>query len=241
MDEMKNIFSQLNLKMLSDDEERELEEEEKRQSELKSLENFKNCGIGLAYFDCDFSNYKIESPEQQEILEKAREYFRLIRSGRKTNMILNGNAGEGKTHVVAALLKQFCRAVKTEKVNGYELKSNYSVHYTSSKDLCDVYSRTQVFNSGYSTCSFYTDFVKSYDILAIDEVGKAISKNEWEIIFDVLDKRMQNKKSTILVSNLPYEQLNASLGDYGMSRLNIDGNLIKVDTTGLPDYRQVKK
>ena len=123
-------------------------------------------------------------------LNKARDFFKHVIKGERTNMILTGTAGEGKTHVVVGLLKALCFTAKTGKINDFEVKGFYSVRYITSKDLCDSYARTQRFDSGYTTYSFYNDFVKSYDILAIDELGKATTKNEWEILFDILDKRL---------------------------------------------------
>lgn len=241
MSDIKNGLPLIKFKVHTEEEDRKIQEMEERAEFEKCMQKFKSCGIGPSYYEYDLKSYETKYPAQAEILNKARDFFKHVIKGERTNMILTGTAGEGKTHVVVGLLKALCFTAKTEKINDFEVKGFYSVRYITSKDLCDSYARTQRFDSGYTTYSFYNDFVKSYDILAIDELGKATTKNEWEILFDILDKRMQAKKSTIIVSNIPYEQLNANLGDYGMSRLNIDGNLVKVDTTGLPDYRQQKK
>lgn len=202
------------------------------------LDKFKSCGIGKEYFNFSLESFEREMPKQKEMIDKARIYFGHIIHNEKSNMLITGNAGEGKTHLAVGLLRQFCFQKHKIKVNGYEFESFYSVHYLTSKDLCDDYRKTQAFNTQYSTYSFYRDYTKTYDIMVIDELGKSTDKAEWNILFDVLDKRMQEGKSTIIISNLDYETLNSSLGDYGMSRLNISGNLVRIDSTGLPDYRQ---
>ena len=76
--------------------------------------------------------------------------------------------------------------------------------------------------------------------MAIDEIGKATNKHEYELIFDLLDKRLAMGKSTILISNQSYDDFTNSVGEYAMSRINTDGNMILIDTSDLPDYRQNK-
>lgn len=227
--------------VITEEMDREIAKELAEQDRQECLATFKQCGIGEKYYEYDLQSFRTDYPKQVEMLNGARKYFSLIKSGKVTNLMLTGNAGQGKTRLVVGLLRQLCFEKKTIKLEKYEVEGHYTIRYVTSKELCDLYRRTQSYGTDYSAYSFMRDYGRSYDVLAIDELGKSGDKAEWEILFEILDKRMQSKKSTIVVSNLSYDALNTQLMDYGMSRLNIDGNLVQIDTTGLPDFRQNKK
>lgn len=223
--------------------EEEINEHEKRvieyekEMELKSrLSAFRCCGIGELYYDCDLKTFNTDYPKQKEMLNLARAFFSSVKSGNITNMLLYGNAGQGKSTLIIGLLKEFCKTVR--KVV-YGINQYYTICYITSKDLCDILEKTKSFSYNKSWDMILNDFA-FYDVLAIDEVGKATSKFEWEVLFSILDKRIQFKKSTMFVSNLEESDLQSGFSDYGMSRLNYNGNLLKLCTSGLPDFRQMK-
>lgn len=208
---------------------KEIEEEEYQRYKV-----FKNCGIGEMYHNCDLRNFSTELPMQKTMLNSARNFYSKVKSGQMTNLVLLGGAGEGKTTLISGLLREMSRTVKS---NQFGLKQYYSICYITSKDLCDILQKTKSFNSDKSWDKTLNEF-SFYDILAIDEVGKSTEKYEFEILFSVLDKRMQNKKSNIFAGNLDYDSFVDGFSDYGMSRLNIGGNLNLLQVSGIPDLRQ---
>lgn len=218
------------------------EEVEKYEQEVdmqRCTEAFRHCGIGKQYFNSNLQDYSRKYEQQKNVIAQAREFFKKVLSGSQTNMIVVGDAGEGKTEFAAGLLKQFAFTKKKVMLNGHELESYFSVKYTTSFELCTAFRKARGYNTkDYGEFSFYRDFTRTYDIMVIDEVGKGGEQNEWALLFDVLDKRMQESKWTVFISNLPYKELNSKLSEYAMSRLNADGNLIIIDTSGLPDFRQ---
>lgn len=220
----------------TEQEEREkyIREQEEKAEREKRLIAFRHCGIGELYWGCDLHNFKTEYPMQEKMLVSARKYFNNVIHGQISNLVLLGEAGRGKTTLAVGLLKQFTLTVK-EVLFG--LNQYYTVLYITSKDLCYMLQKTQSFSYGKSWDKILNDFA-FYDVVVIDEVGKATVKNEFEFLFSFFDKRMQNKKSSIVCSNLTYDEFNTNMSDYGMSRLNVNGNLILVNVEGIPDLRQ---
>ena len=57
-------------------------------------------------------------------------------------------------------------------------------------------------------------------LLVLDEIGVATGGNDGvTLMFDVLNARYANRRATILTSNLPREQLLASLGERVVDRI----------------------
>lgn len=216
-----------------------VEEYEKKQTAEKCKKAFMECGIGKDLLGASLKLYDQSYEKQKAVMNKVREFYSHVIKNEKSNMVITGDAGEGKTILAAGLLKQFCYTKKKTILNGHELEGYYSVKYLTSFELCAMFRKARSYSSkDYGEFSFYRDYTRTYDVMVIDELGKAEDPNEWLILFEVLDKRMQEQKWSVLISNLQYAELNKKLSAYGMSRLNIDGNLILVDTTGLPDFRQ---
>lgn len=228
-----DIFSGLTEEQIKEYESRVIEQERKQEHEQRTMA-FRGCGIGELYWSCDLHNFSTEYPMQKTMLNTAREFYSKVTKGIPSNLAIFGGAGEGKTTLAVGLLKQFTFTVKS---NEFGLKQYYSICYITSKDLCDMLQKTQSFSYGKSWDKILNDF-SFYDVLVIDEAGKATVKNEWDCLFSVFDKRMQYRKSSIIVGNLTYDEFNANMSDYGMSRLNIGGNLLQLNVEGIPDLRQ---
>lgn len=75
------------------------------------------------------------------------------------------------------------------------------------------------------------DIVKAFrkpSLLIIDEMNKR-AENEWEqrLVFEVLDKRYQDMKDTIIISNQTPVEFCASMGPSLISRINETGGVIE--------------
>ena len=65
------------------------------------------------------------------------------------------------------------------------------------------------------------DRISKIGLLVLDEIGvQKGSDAERRILFSVMDRRLTNKKPTILLTNLPPEALLALLGDRLMDRVS---------------------
>lgn len=62
------------------------------------------------------------------------------------------------------------------------------------------------------------------DLLILDEVGiQCGTENEKLLIFDILNERYENRRPTLLLSNLPIEEVKQYLGERVYDRLREDG------------------
>jgi DNA replication protein DnaC len=149
-----------------------------------------------------FDTYTCTTERQRRVVQYLREY-----RGDK-NIILYGNPGTGKTHLLWALIKV-----------------NREAQYWR---FCDIIRRVR--------CSFAPTAHESEDeilhelsevkILVIDEVRQTKSQFETNLIFDLIDMRYSNYRVTILCSNLPLfgkegeASITGSIGETTMDRIN---------------------
>ncbi len=70
------------------------------------------------------------------------------------------------------------------------------------------------------------------DVLILDEIGVQIgSEHEKMLLFDIINQRYEQCKSTILISNLDQSELTAYLGDRVMDRFRETGAVVAFDWT----------
>lgn len=109
---------------------------------------------------------------------------------RRENIILIGKPGTGKTGIATSLLRE---AV----INGYRGR-----FYNAQQLLDDLYSALADRHS-----SKLIKQLSSYDLLIIDELGYlTLNVEQCNAFFKLMDARYLNKKSTIITTNLEYEQ-----------------------------------
>lgn len=119
-----------------------------------------------------------------------------------------GREGTGKTHLACAILKLLWQ-------------KGMRVRYINSFDLCSL------FVENWKNTNFYErneiDNFASYDLLVIDEYGLYDQNERHKNYVDrVLLKRYEEKKPTIIISNLIKEQFISNVGFRLWSRLNED-------------------
>lgn len=149
-------------------------------------------GISNRFSSCTFDTYNAATADMVAALEKCRGYAdnfgRHYRDGR--NLLLTGNLGTGKTHLACSIVRQVI-----------ELKAIAVI--TTAAEIIRVCKRSMGRDSGY-TEGDVIDELASFDLLVIDEVGaQAGTSYELGILHEVIDKRYQMVKPSILVSNLP--------------------------------------
>lgn len=127
---------------------------------------------------------------------------------------LIGNRGPGKTQLGVELIKHF---IKTKRKQGYfcsatqffmAVKASYK-HETECEE--DVINR----------------FV-GYGLLVIDEIGQR-SETEWEnrLLYELLNRRYNAMKDTLLISNQDKATLQSALGSSLASRMDETGGIIE--------------
>lgn len=121
------------------------------------------------------------------------------------NIVILGNSGTGKTHLAIALGMEAC------------CQSKHVAFYTAA----ELVNLLQEANAQYRL-SRMTHKLNSLDLLIIDELGYlALDEKGLRLLFSVFANRYE-KKSTIITTNLPFEQWTHIFNDPAMTVALVD-------------------
>ena len=167
-----------------------------------------------------FENFRTEEPDQRNALALCMDYSlthweETMKAGRA--MIILGRPGTGKTHLAAAMVRSVVSrgfpAVYVKEADIFrQIKESYMSRTVSERQAM-------------------ADFVKPA-LLVIDEVGRQYgTPAERSMFFDVVDKRYEAMRPTVLVSNLDTPNFREFLGPAILSRL-CEGGGVFLSLTG---------
>lgn len=172
--------------------------------------------------DKDLNNFIASDDLQKKCLDVLTSVIPMIMKGRpKTNVLLAGPTGTGKSHLAIGMLKLLNEQWAFSKTLGY----------ISSTNLVQAVMDSWKNGSGKNIYEEYA----ALDFLVIDDLGFNDEGNKIKIIQEVLFLRHTNGKSTLITSNLRVAECFELLGDRLASRFC--GNLYKSLELTLPDYR----
>lgn len=205
----------------------EAEKKEKiRRAELLSRLS-KNADIPARFEGATLENYQVHTNAQRSVLdffsEYAREFSIAAKTGRSAIMV--GGVGTGKTHLAIAVAKAV-------------ILQEYSAKYTTVqrivRALKDTWNR--------QTNETESDIIRRFSqpsLLIIDEVGVQFgSEFEKQILFDVVNERYENRKPTIMLSNVQVNELVGFVGERVIDRMREDGG--KVIPFSWGSYRKAR-
>ena len=200
MDEIKTPDNAVNFMMASllknvrpDDEVEAAEELQREKARADHLDDVLKCGIGSKFNDADFSNYEAK---EYETIKTVRELIKYAENpGRKTAFLL-GNVGLGKTHLGVAILKT-CRR---------------SPAYVSMREACIELAVSRSFKADKNTKEVLDGYSRS-GMLVIDEIGRGSDTSDEKLFLSyVMNKRYENNRPTVLITNLAYDAVKTLLG-----------------------------
>lgn len=182
----------------------------------------------------DSATRKTESRRVEEILAAANLPKRQFK---KTNLDRSGKWGEVATKIADKLGTGFTigiagirgngktqLAIEIAKVNAQKLRS--CLYCTATEFLMAIKS-TYKAESEQSEASIIAAFTLP-KLLIIDELGKR-SENDWEnrLIFELLNRRYNSEKDSLIISNQDVSQMEASLGPSLVSRMLEGGGVFE--------------
>lgn len=172
-----------------------------------------NCGIPKRFEGKGFDNFQPVNGKAASILRKVREYADVVSSGEHEgrSLILLGNVGNGKTHLGCAILREVIR------------RSCKPGKYLAFAELVRDVKASWRKESEFSEQDVY-DGAARPELLVIDEVGlQNFTDFEQTVAYEVINARYLKEKPTVLITNLPADDLSPCLGERVVDRLRENG------------------
>ena len=195
----------------------EIEEHDKRLDEYERRERLEriktfheHCGLDSDFFGAtiDFEKY---SPDVKKSL---KQFVEKVKNGEGGFLIINGNVGTRKTSAAAAVMN--------------ELLIGTYLHMLELDLKLDSASR---FNSQESKEN-YMHKLACCRLLVLDEVGRFPERKQEEqlILFYLLNRRFQNKRPTIICTNMTSKEFADFMGQALIDRIR--SNRIRIELNG---------
>ena len=217
-------------------EQRDREIELARRTEIKKDRDnaFFGCGIDKDAKKNTFQNYQATTTEQKKALSSVYDFAKKVVSGQYCALVLYGNPGAGKTHLVTACLNMVLHSVK--KTWNEDYKEYFSGRYILSRSISSRFMSTINFRSNETDDDVVNEYCNP-DLFVIDEIGRdpLYTAGESSGLFAIIDKRKSKGKAIAMSTNCNFEEFSKILGSAAMSR--ILQNAIVVDMTKIPDWR----
>ncbi len=168
-------------------------------------------GIQELHQSCTFQNYNAELPGQRDALAKAKQYAANFGPG-FGGFVFSGGCGTGKNHLAAAI--------------GNDLLSrNKSVLVVTIPDLMMRFRETYQDGAKQTEAGLMKELC-AVDLLVLDDIGvQRGNTNEGVVLFQIIDRRMSDKKPVGMLTNLDYAGMVELLTIRIMDRMTMDGGL----------------
>lgn len=147
-----------------------------------------------------FENFNIETDEEQQAVEFAKNLAEFYKNGGQGNSFMSGPAGSGKSHLSMAILKSYLESgEKTALFVSYSHVVRLIKDSFNNRD--SVYTQNNIMS-----------LLTNVDLLVMDDIGSENNSDfSEELLTDVLDGRI----STIITTNLSSEELRGNASKKG--------------------------
>ena len=147
-----------------------------------------------------FDNFKIETDEEQQAFDFAKNLAEFYKNGGQGNSFMSGPAGSGKSHLSMAILKSYLESgEKTALFVSYSHVVRLIKDSFNNRD--SVYTQNNIMS-----------LLTNVDLLVMDDIGSENNSDfSEELLTDVLDGRI----STIITTNLSSEELRGNVNKKG--------------------------
>ncbi|CEN29162.1 ATP-binding protein [Lactococcus piscium] len=147
-----------------------------------------------------FGNFNIETDEEQQAFEFAKNLAEFYKNGGQGNSFMSGPAGSGKSHLSMAILKSYLEnGEKTALFVSYSHVVRLIKDSFNNRD--SIYTQNNIMS-----------LLTNVDLLVMDDIGSENNSDfSEELLTDVLDGRI----STIITTNLSSEELRGNANKKG--------------------------
>jgi len=198
---------------------RKISDFNKKHKDKSLVEMLGYSGIPKKFMKHGFQTFNCNDTESLKLFDVCKGYAdnfgENLNNGRGLLMI--GSPGRGKTHLASAI----CKTV---------IRNGFSALFVSTLGVIQIVKETYRPNSEMSERDAIIRFAKP-DLLVLDEVGvQHKTKTEQVIITEIINRRYENEKATIMLSNLQVDGAGDSLmnvlGERVIDRLRETNDLL---------------
>lgn len=171
-----------------------------------------DSGIPERFHTRSLNTFKAENDGQRHALSFSTDFANSFGRGPKTGRgaIFIGMPGTGKTHLAVGIGMHLMRQGRPVL---------FSTVMRAIRRIKDTWSRGAEESESQAVAALVFP-----DLLILDEVGVQFgTETEKNLLFDVLNERYEKRKSTLLLSNLPLNEVRAYLGERVFDRMREDG------------------
>lgn len=185
--------------------------------EILEKENFSH--FNLEYYPDDYmeeTTGQTPRDNMRNILNIARNFVADFDSI-QGNLLLYGNTGVGKTFLTHCIAKEL-------------LDQSHTVVYLTSLKLFDILE-TYKFDRdmSYSEKNAAVSYILDSDLLIIDDLGTELNNSFTSSqLYQCIDTRLNHKRSTIISTNLSFDDLREQYSERIFSRLTSNYTLLKL-------------
>jgi DNA replication protein DnaC len=159
-----------------------------------------------------FENFEPKNESQVEAFKAMVDFVNLFDPQESKNILLTGEYGTGKSHLVISAGKAL-------------IEKGYTVIFVDVPQLMTKIKST--FKGDGATEAEILDVLKTVDVLILDDIG-AENKTDWrtEKTFEIVNSRIGHH--TLYTSNLNSDQAVLHLGERNFSKFNEDLEIYKI-------------
>lgn len=171
-----------------------------------------DSGIPERFHNRSLNTFKAENEGQRTALAFASAFADSFGQGPKTGRgaIFLGLPGTGKTHLAVGIGMRLMRQGRPVL---------FSTVMRAIRRIKDTWSKGSEESESQAVAALVFP-----DLLILDEVGVQFgTETEKNLLFDVLNERYEKRKSTLLLSNLPLQEVRSYLGERVFDRMREDG------------------
>ena len=170
-------------------------------AQLMREQNFDN--FSLEYYRSNNNDYR----NMEQVLETAKQFAENFAENNGKNLLFLGGTGLGKTHLSSAVARRV-------------IERGFDVSYVTAQGMISDFERERFGNTSYGAGEGDTARYFEADLLIIDDLGTEMT-NQFTVscLYNVINTRINCKKSTIISANVNADELRQRYTDRIASRV----------------------